>query len=444
MENAFQITYSGQEVQVDDIDQIGATAGLADDHVLAELLRLAPMTGSTVAKAIVTGGLYSSATGTGSGIVQPSGLYDSSVLIFPFRAVVGSRNLANAGGVPSGDITTDSPTLASWRDVRSGVFVGTGTPDAPYSTQYITFSAIATPSNSRWDLVYAAITPDNSSVAMVNRRVKDPTTGVIAVHSVPAYICSPVVVAAVQGVEGTAPTLPALPADGAGTYYIPLAYIRIFTNFSSGSKIAATDIRATTYLVSKFQSVQAGMNLCAAGGNNDANPAFAPGSTFFPWDMSATYGRPGPWLPPEWVGGKSVYAQIDMLGASSTWSHQGTGPTHAVALVDGSIDWRNRIVRVTWAASATEQFATDPTVTTPFRALPSKFDTAATTLSNSFQPDAVYATNSSTIWDNEWSPGNDAALVVSQVDGKLYLCADGLPDARVVFWIDASGQFPNA
>ena len=49
----FALTQNGQEVEQSDINALSDAGGLADDHVLAELLRLAPFSGSGASKAIL-------------------------------------------------------------------------------------------------------------------------------------------------------------------------------------------------------------------------------------------------------------------------------------------------------------------------------------------------------------------------------------------------------
>ncbi len=109
-EPQFQLVDNGQEVQQADFDLLGQTSGLADDRVLAEFLRFPPYTG-TVVKAIYP---YGTSTSASAATVSAPGTASGSVLINPFRAIVGSRTAA----------ATDA--LKSWRDVRSGVLVGGG------------------------------------------------------------------------------------------------------------------------------------------------------------------------------------------------------------------------------------------------------------------------------------------------------------------------------
>ena len=420
-ENAYQPSQSGQEVQQGDVSQLGTTSGLADDHVFAELLRLAPYNGATVAKAIMPAGFKGSPD---PGVVVPSGRNDGSVAVNPFRAIVGSRNTVAA---PPSDLSTDSDALANWRDIRSGVFVGS-------ATDLVQAFALAPNSsgNPRWDLAYAAIVPDTSGPS-VQRRVKNPTSGNITVVTVPAYIYSPVTVAILTGTPGATPALPTLPADGAGTYNIPIAYIRVPNGFSSTSTVATQDIRSTTVNgVMDYVDVRGGLKAKPCNGNNDENSTFNAGGTFA-WNPATTGSRPGPWLAPDWIGGSVFLANIDNVTGGS-FSHASSG------IVDSSIDWRQRWVKVTGVES-TPKFGTDPSATTgptmPYGAL-----VPIISLGNSCIADNVLISGCATVWGTTVG-GATVGLVVQMGTGNLLWYVTGSPAARFSLWIEATGQFPN-
>src|ERR1700728_290119 len=107
-EPIYQHELDGQEVEQEDINLLGTTSGLADDRVLAELLRLAPFDGTNTAKAILPYALRAGDSAT----VVPNGA-TGSVRVLPFRAIIGSRTT----------IATDP--LAAWRDIRSSVYAQT-------------------------------------------------------------------------------------------------------------------------------------------------------------------------------------------------------------------------------------------------------------------------------------------------------------------------------
>src|ERR1700719_1812588 len=115
-EDFLQLAQNGVEVEQGDINLLGSVGGLADDHVLAELLRLAPFSG-TVAKAVLPFGHTQSAAPT----VAPNGA-SGSVVVSPFRVIVGSR-----------DTTANIGVRANWNDLRSGICAGATLPLAAQS-----------------------------------------------------------------------------------------------------------------------------------------------------------------------------------------------------------------------------------------------------------------------------------------------------------------------
>jgi hypothetical protein len=442
-ENALIIQNSGQEVQQNDVTQLGVTGGLADDHVLAEILRLQPYNGSTYAKAIVPAG-YPGMTGVGT--VVPTGSANGSVSINPFRAIIGTRNAVNATP-PTGDITTDPNALANYRDIRSGIFVGT-TGSALAQPIALTPSAGVHP---RWDLIYAVVTPDTSGPS-VSRRVKDPVTGNITVLNVPQYIFTSVAVAVVTGVAAASPLLPGPPADGSGSFNIPLAYVRITTTFGSTTILFTQDIRSTIGVgpdALSFVDLK-GAGIRPASGNNDGNVNFNAGGTFA-WNPATAGTRPGPWMPPDWVGSARLLAQVDNItNSSASWSHVNT------AVVDSSIDWRGRYFKITVGAYLNGQagfFGTDPsgvaTSCAPYPLLGAT--TIYTVLSNSMGIDGSLVSGASTVFfagqsvlANMASASGGIGLYVDPSTGSLRWFTSTVPLCRFVLWIEASAQMPNA
>lgn len=491
MEREFQMalaTSDGQEVQQQDINTWSATAGLADDHVLAEFLRLAPYDGTRVYKAIIPNG-YRNTTGVPHvGTVSPG---TGVLTISPFRMVVGSRNAVN--GAPNDNATYpnpsgDSDALANWRDIRSGVYVGGAT----------SLMGTVTPANNgggtaRWDLVYAELSVDTAQ-NNVTRRVKNPTTGVLTSPSVPQYLLSPVTVGIVTGTPGATPALPALPADGAGNYYVALAYVAIQPGFTGGVTSFVTQaIRSTTICGSdgtganpvptaaRFAPQHTALKVRPANGNNDGNnsgtgsiPTYNDSSNGFQY--FAPNVRPISWCPPDWCGGDDVFVQLDLLNASAAnWSHVNGG------VVDNSTDWRARIfdvrVQVT-PGPATNNFATSTacigaasgsaaSIGVPYAAnAVNSFSPVLGFLSNSLGPDAAYGgANSSTIMyidgsshgDGGFTSGNAYGLgaymglsasnkIALYVDsnGTLRVFIAGGPQVACFIWIRATAKMPNA
>src|SRR6478609_1703037 len=157
MEDRFRIQVVGQELGKDDVNLIGSEASLADDRVLAEMLRMLPYSGSP-ARGILPASsqqVSGSSAVTTSSVVTPSGSADAKTIINPFRAVIGPR----------------SPTTGkdAYRDIRSAISVG---PSADMR-QFITHAA--QPTNPRWDLIYAVVDVEIDGT-FVNRYVKTDST----------------------------------------------------------------------------------------------------------------------------------------------------------------------------------------------------------------------------------------------------------------------------
>lgn len=437
---------SGEEVQLSDFDNIGAVAGLADDRVLAELLRLAPYDGTNVARTILPfdqGGLLGSAY-PGATVV-PSGSANGSVVINPFRAVVGSRNTPGAAPSPNPAINYQSNALANWRDVRSGIFIGS-TSTLTASLQFAANSS----GQPRWDLVYAVMSVDANGPT-ASRRQKAASNGSVSVASVAQWLTSPVTVGIVQGTPGATPTPPAIPTDSGTNYNFPLAYVRIVNGFTSAYTLSSRDIRSFATSTSRFRKPH-GPVIEPATGNNDLQGTYA---TNFGWAAASAGVRPGPFMPPDWIGnGKSVLVAIDQNNASGSHADQ--------AIVDNSIDWRNRIIRCDLQLS-NYNFAWDQAnASTAF--LPgsaggglggiqySKAGVgggAAGFMSQSFQSDALYFANTATVVNcnsvtSQLTSGQIMALYVNLSDGTLrYHTAGGALGTRMFAWLMASPQFPN-
>ena len=454
MEPTYDATVDGQEFQQADADLIGAVAGLADDRVLAEILRVAPYDGTTVYKAVLgynfraQGRVYTALT-TNPAIVQSTGSANGSLNIWPFRAVVGSRNAPSSPPSPN-PLATTSNALANWRDIRSGIFCGS-------SSINVTLPALTANSsgNPRWDLVYATVAVD-SNLNSVSRRVKNPFSGALTVTAIPQYIQSPVSVAVVTGTPGTIPALPSLPADSAGNYNIALAYVRVATGFSSTSTILPQDIRATNGAGAAFTTGR-GTGFRPASSNNDANNGGAAGANVFNvatgpfyYDPANTVGgRPNVFMPPEWVGHADVVlVELDLSTSSSaSWSHT------SGSLIDDSMDWRNRIFQVWVTSSATEDFCTNPTaaaVRMPF-CYPSAPTPLTMEMSNSLGHDGILVAGASTVFQvthTEQAALQSGSLVGAYVEtssGRLLLYVNGVsPQAKVFAWITAGPRMPNA
>lgn len=306
-EKRFKLDYDGQAVIQGDMNLLGESSGLADDRVLAELLRLTPYDGSTVARGIMP---YRSGT---TALVAPNGA-SGSVVVSPFRAVIGSRTA----------VATDA--LANWRDIRSGISVAEGSSSL---TQSVSFAANSS-GNPRWDLVYSAVTIDANGPTS-SRLVKDPGTGVVNAQTVSQYMRTTVSLAVVTGTAAASPVWPSAPSDAGSTYYVPIAYVRIPNGFSASSTVATTDVALVAKIL-HISGATGSIRSAVADSHQTLSTARQQA-----WGSSGT--RPNIFIPPTVGGGETLVCYFDFSSAtSSNWSHQ-TGDT-----VD-SRDWRGRLCR---------------------------------------------------------------------------------------------------
>ncbi len=412
METKYVHDENGQEVTQDDLNLVADEAALADDRVLAELLRVRPYDGATIVKRVMP--FRYSDTGL-------SGVQDSIVVggtggvdILPFRAIVGSRT------------AVASDATANWRDIRSALHVGTG--------QLHTHIDLAsdTGGGARFDLIYAAVTVDQASG--VDRKVKDPATLVVSTQSVDSRVTTSVEVLALKGTEGAA-TKPSLPADAGNVYYVGLAYIRVAAGFVTGvTAVQPYDVWEWVDCAAIAESTGA-MSVRVADGNND--PAGAV-ETNTAWTTAGV--RPPAHLPSTMVGGESIIIALDLTTGSAS---------HADGdIIDASRDWRNRLFRF-WAtaksATASPTFAWEQSAATPM--VPEAYagtiiaDVFTAGMGQSFT-DAKFAAYVDGTSMSELS-GGIAILVNSLGQLELYLPTTA-PNAKVIIWLDASAQHANA
>lgn len=299
MENIFKLDFNGQQVQKQDFESLGETAGLADDRVLAELLRMAPYDGAASKGILPFGHAESASVAT----VVPNGA-TGSVIVNPFRAFVGSRVTAATSG------------LRNWRDIRSAVYAGLTT----LGTQ-ISISANAS-GNPRWDLIYATMSIEVDS-ASATRKVKNPVTKVITDETVALFKVNTVGVSVAAGVASATPTMAPPPVDGAGNYYIPLAWVRVPAGFNATSTVLPSDIAESTAVLSLSSS----MGVSSARPASRASVATTAEQQL--WGSSGV--RPSLWLPASMRGSESLVIPVD------------TAVDADGVVLDNSRDWRNRL-----------------------------------------------------------------------------------------------------
>lgn len=453
-ESTFFLAQNGQQVQQGDFATLGTTSGLADDRALSDLLRLVPYSG-TVAKAVLP---YRYKNITGDATVTPG---TGGVTINPFRAIVGSRTA----------VGTDA--LASWRDIRSAVFVGGAT--SLTKAQGLA-NGPGTPGEYRWDLVYAAVSPDTNG-ATVSRLVKDPTTKVVAAQTVSTTKSTTCTIGVVQGAASATPAFPTITADSGGTYYIPLAYVLIANGFGLSSVVSPADIYDIAPVVHGGAALGQTTIQPADGQYLETGPVQTGPMA---WTIGAA-GRSPVYMPPSMTGGTSLLIAMDLTPSSgAAWSH----PTGSV--ID-SRDWRYRMFK--WTAyvqnyaigsgfafstvagsgrvtpNARVENYTPATVktTAPVAGFGQSFvdDSSGgnSTLGDDFNPAnlpvaanqsvvvALTNANLSTLVSGV-SPFEDTNATVSiycdRADsGKLKLSVHGSPRCRIFIWLECTAPFPN-
>ncbi len=330
---------NGQELRNQDLTIMSDDGAMADDRLIWELVRMTPGS-ATPQKGIIPYAVSGAAVpGAGDGfsaamhnsaLVQ-GGTANGSVRVMPFRAVVGSTTLF-----------ATSP-LEKLRGIRSGYCIGSS---SMYST--VAISANAT-GNPRWVLVYAVVTPDadGDTVAV---KTKDPTSGIVSSGSVVVNRVTTVVVTTADGVAAANPVRPTLPADGAGSYYIALAYLFIPTGFGAISQVHYYEIHEAATVLPISPATGAASMVPASeqwriGGVVDVAQNASRNAA----------NRTGAYLPSTMVGMESIFIllQLGLL----PYSHADG------AIVDSSRDWRQRYFRstafVTPGNTSTAAFASD-------------------------------------------------------------------------------------
>jgi len=306
------LTLEGQECQQGDLNDIGDVAARADDRVLWELLRLLPNLGSGIDRAVLPCGFrsHTALPGLALDTFVQGGTPDRIVKVLPFRAIVGPIAL--------------SPAIENLRGIRSGYCVG-GSGNL-YST--VTISQNADPSNPRWTLIYAAVTPDLGS-APQDRFVKDAVSDVVAAVPITVAQTTSVSLGTVDGVAAATPTKPATPADASGVYFIPLAYVWVPASFGASGTIQPGYIH---------ESAPTGHIHSALGVANlkPANEQYKVGGTVDSRQSPfTTTKRPAAYLPSTMIGAEERLIALEL---KATHSSHADGD-----VVDDSIDWRFRV-----------------------------------------------------------------------------------------------------
>lgn len=423
MEQQFIITIPGQEVEVPDINGISANAALAVERALAELLRMGKLS-----RGIIPWGTDASDIGNRgapaapAGVIRPSGSSDASVQIYNFRAVLA------ASAIPNIDIER-------WQGNRSAIFDGrlvtvVGPPGV--------FLQFAEATNNRYDLVYAKLdinVPDAPEI----RYVKDASEAITAV-SVSKTISTNITVGIVLGVEGATPAAPALPVDSGSSYYLLIGYVFLPAGHTLMTAIPPGNI--TEAFVALPIAPSAGVaNIRPATLNLTAS------------DSPAVGLRARGYISPSVVGGETRILAL---------AHD-DGPRNLSAganIVDDSIDWRNRLFKVSVSVSSSvhtdgsglpwltgnSNWVADGYVPIPYQTMGQSFH------ANPAVSGHAGAANMAVICqlDNVSFPGHafgvqSILICVSMLDGKLYAIDSTTGfSGNFILWIEATGYYPNA
>jgi hypothetical protein len=408
MERQYQHTVPGQEVQQVDLALL-AEAALADDRMFAELYRLLPYD-SGAAKGILRPGFHQS----GDEVLYPDivtiGASAATIRVHPFRAVIGSR----ATG-------TDKTWLT---DLRSGIWVGTGA-QAPSDDIAIT----ATSANDRWDLIYARVDVDVDE-AGVTRYVKA-ADGSVAAQTISVAKATNVTVLRSEGTEAATPTKPSLPADGAGSYYIALAYIYVEHPFTT-SNVVPRDFILTVAPVLQLSEFAGGRELAPANRSWQDGQAFGQDI-----DTSDSYPRPLSYTPPTMSG--SVARFFGMAYPADIGYGRASTELETTTVVDDSVDWRRRFLKIHYAIGDLGLSGRTMWNHTGGDEQPAL---AKLAWCNNISTDyAVLYLDS----DDGIASGSIVQLQVDYQTGSLkWVVNDVDPGKAIHVWIEATGQFFNA
>ena len=430
MEKQVQILTEGDELQQDDVNRMGEAAGLADDRVFAELLRLKPY-GSTqkaiLPYAVSGGAAYTALTSTA---LVSGNVADSRVRVMPFRAFVSSID--------------NSTATEEVRGIRSGLYVGSST---IYQTVTITANAAGDP---RWTLVYAVVTP-NANGAAENRYNKDPGTLVVASNSRVTYKRTTVTVTTLDGATGVTPVKPTLPADAAGNYYIALAFVWIPAGFGAAQAELRQYLRAAAPCIA-FNGATGCVSL------EVANQQFTSGGVVDTQQLDATQQyRPGAYLPATMQGGAArVFAfQVGLAPESHLDG----------SIADSSLDWRFRYfkwtVGVRNGSTSASGFASDRQATGANLCPSAIFSVLGSTctvgMGQSFVDDtalgvawtsapvnpvgaAVYL-NLTTV--SALGAANSFLMLFVDTSGRLIFKMQSPVSAQVMVWLEATAPYGN-
>jgi len=423
MEQQYTHTVDGQAFDEPELNLVSQEAALADDRLLAELLRCRPYKGggSPVLEKLILPYRIEGTWGDGvntSAMIRPNGA-TGQVMVYSFRAIIGTRNTTIPG---------------AWYEIRTGRYEGSG--NSPIYSSAVQLAA--TVANNRWDLIYARVAVEIPS-ASENRVVR--TIGGVATQSLPLYTNTLVSLGVVAGSEATAPTLPALPTDGTPSayyYYIPLAYVLLEHPFTLGSVVETANIREIAPVAHLSQSTGAATMGPVSFANSDASTLWGQRA----W--SPAVGRPQEFLPSIMSGSIMRFIALDMSDATKSIADDAT------VIIDNSLDWSNRVIWfLVYATRGGFDFAwmtggREPQGT--YDVAPAEINQTALFVGNTFDVTLpALALNANWPW---WGVAETSSIEIG-VDASGYLTAtydfDTTDiDMRLMILAIASAQYRNA
>jgi len=322
MEKQFKVSLDGHEFGLQDVNLIAENAAQAGDRLLADLAQSPAFNYATGASYIGILPLRNKGVGgnanngnlvetTGNTTGSPGGLRSR---VNPFRAIVSHQML----GEPVAD-----PKL-SHRTIYTALHAGSGT--NPY-TDVLHLGRDAT--LPRWDLVYAEVSVNvYISLPGAPIRVFKDAGGNVGATSLDTEVQSSVRLLVSNGTPSAAPVRPGVPANTALAVYIPLAYVWI----------DPLSVDSSTFNISRL-SYQGCAPIVALPGET-LRPSTFNSNLPMPLgaDKTPTTPFPDTWLPPEMVGKEERLFIV---------SSDDIGPVNSRVLVDDSIDWSNRFLKIT-------------------------------------------------------------------------------------------------
>jgi hypothetical protein len=407
METKAQAAENGFGVQIGDWNDLAEQAALADDRVLAELLRMAPFE-TTPSRGIMP---YAVKDATANaGVLQPSGASDAKVRINPFRCFVGAR--------------AEATMLEKWRDIRSAIHVGT-------SELYSEVQFAASAGEWRYDLVLAKVDVEIDGDT-VNRYVK---TGSLpgTSQSVVLNTKTVVTITKVTGVEhATDPVMPAATADGGSTYYIPLAYVLISDTHDLTTAIPANRIYEVVPVLAPAGQVRPANHMHKVGGSVMTQTPWSAGVGLFD-------GRPLGYIPPTMASAPESIFGFLLLGSAPT--HRSV-PLNATSILDDTRDWRSRIFK--WVIKVRTTVSGSSPIFLTFE-WDEDGDSGMAQSHTSDGPGSdsriLYLDDTSGLG---LAAGSTVEFTVDATTGALKVVVGATqPDVNIGFWFDATGAFAN-